>query len=428
MARRLAPAVLAASLVLPLAAVTGGIGASVASAAEAVPSDTIFIDTNNATPDTAPAAAGQVTRTWPAGTALLATVTGTWSRWEAAAWTAKPYCGTPEASPSIPGPERTQGLIGRDAEVEFAHVDVCTTDASSVVPRASDDVQFLTPTGFAHVQAVGGARTTPTAGHAYSYPLTSTGAPVALRIRDDFPSDNYGRIQLTVRQAFAPDCAGDAWTFLGGYPDAAACAAALGPVPGAAAGDPNAPVVVATPKASLRLTLPRSIVAGRPLALTGQVAVPGVAVTTLRPEIWVRPAGKRWSKAATLRATAAGKVTFSTKPVFSTTYQLRLAGRSEVSPIRLVGVAPLVRVNAPKTPLRAKAAAKITGTVTPVRVGTRVELWAGTKRLTSTSVVRGGSFSLSYRPAKAGRATLVVRVPKSAYTELGAARVILTAR
>jgi hypothetical protein len=54
---------------------------------------------------------------------------------------------------------------------------------------------------FKHVEAIGGASSTPNRRHRYRYLLTGRGKAARFQLRDEFPSDNYGVVTIKLRKA-----------------------------------------------------------------------------------------------------------------------------------------------------------------------------------------------------------------------------------
>ena len=126
----------------------------------------------------------------PAGPYTV-TVTGTVSDWNAALTKGRPE---PDALYPTPSSGRRSTQVGIDAETLFAQ----PGNFSHTFGHWTQ-FQINTGSGWAHVEPAGGPYTTPRAGHAYTYHLTSSGAPLEFRWYDPnaYP-DNYGQLRITI--------------------------------------------------------------------------------------------------------------------------------------------------------------------------------------------------------------------------------------
>ena len=121
-------------------------------------------------------------------------------------------CGTTEPNPIFPsggGPIVTAFVastnpVGQDAEFVFARPQRKRCDPNVTLPRrykvTNPALEFNTGdgSGFHHVTPDGGAPTSPTSNHTYTYTVTGAGAVLQARIVDTNTTDNSGQLQLTV--------------------------------------------------------------------------------------------------------------------------------------------------------------------------------------------------------------------------------------
>ncbi len=149
----------------------------------------------------------------------VATVTGTFSYWSAKylkhphptrrrPWTM--ICGTLESAPLFASGGGT-GPVGMDPEFVFGRPWDPTECAKYPLPKKWTGFQTNTGlVGWSHPSALNlsyPARPTPT--HTYEYALkVRRPRHIAFRFRDNDTQDNYGTIEITLRQATAADCAG----------------------------------------------------------------------------------------------------------------------------------------------------------------------------------------------------------------------------
>ncbi|NHC43835.1 hypothetical protein [Motilibacter aurantiacus] len=359
--------------------------------------------------------AGALTRqAWPSGTYAVVEAQGTFSRWAGAVWGTRGVCGVPEPSPAFPSAGGGQGLVGQDAEVEFAQSYACDAD-DAPLPRHLGDLLIDAGGGFTHPQAVGGPYSTPRPDHRYTYVVVGTGKRIAFRVRDVNAGDNYGRLRLVVRTASRADCAGEGWRAFGEFVDEAQCAALL-------PGTSRRPA----PAATLRFDSPPAAVrTGGTAVLRGFFSGTGAPVTTVDVELWSRPAAGRWSRTAVLRPTAAGRVAAGVKPRVTTAYQLRLPGSTTRSAVTTLQLTPRIVVPA-RLALASGRSGTVRGTVEPRRRGLRVELWSGRRRQATARTGPAGGFALRVPAGTARRATLDVVVPRTAALGRGVRHVVLT--
>src|ERR1039458_8424573 len=137
-------------------------------------------------------------------------ITGTMSIWGATQWSAAgSQCGASEEQPLYPSPGAVNGPVGWDAETVFAvppGVDFysfsCVSSQIPFLSTAHSPGGFETSVsgagGFAHLTPIGGNRSTPTAGHTYTYAVTGTGQPASFRFVDDPVTDDYGIFMIKV--------------------------------------------------------------------------------------------------------------------------------------------------------------------------------------------------------------------------------------
>jgi hypothetical protein len=170
-----------------------------------------------------PDAAGPVSTATPliVGEHYDVIVTGTMSIWGATQWSAAGIqCGASEEQPLYPSPGVVNGPVGWDAETVFAVPPGVEFYSFSCIPS---QIPFLSTThspggfetsvsgagGFAHLTPIGGNRSTPTAGHTYTYAVTGTGQSASFRFVDDPVTDDYGIFMikvLTAAECTAIDC------------------------------------------------------------------------------------------------------------------------------------------------------------------------------------------------------------------------------
>jgi hypothetical protein len=154
-------------------------------------------------------AAGPVSTTpLKSGEHYFAIVKGTASIWPASQWSlGGSICGASEEKPMFPSPGAVNGQVGWDAETVFAvppdvgffhFVCVPSQIPFSAISRTPGGFQINVGGGFGHVVPVGGERSTPTAGHTYTYEVAGTGAPASFRFLDDPVADDYGIFKIEV--------------------------------------------------------------------------------------------------------------------------------------------------------------------------------------------------------------------------------------
>jgi hypothetical protein len=194
-----------------------------ASTIEAAP-QTVELDTHlQGSPDSAGPVATPAPLT--AGASYYVIVSGTMSIWPASQWSLSGrMCGEPEELPMFESPGALNGPVGWDAETVFAvppyvnfYTFPCTASEipflSTEHTRVGFELSISGSSGFMHAVPVGGAPSTPTADHTYTYAVTGTGQPASFRFIDDPVSDDYGVFMikvLTAAECAAVNCEGAA--------------------------------------------------------------------------------------------------------------------------------------------------------------------------------------------------------------------------
>lgn len=131
-----------------------------------------------------------------ANTLYVVQVQGTFSAYAPSLWTGSGEptyvpCGTPEAAPMFPSPLGPMtGQVGQDAETIYAAIEKYS--CQNTYPRHYTNFQVNLGSGFAHYEPFGGAVSSPSSNHLYTYVLTGQGSPIQFEQIDSNTTDNYG--------------------------------------------------------------------------------------------------------------------------------------------------------------------------------------------------------------------------------------------
>jgi hypothetical protein len=150
------------------------------------PSSVFFYDTT----------ASLVTASTPLadGSAILLTVSGTFSYWDSASW--RTVChGTPEANPVHPSPARANGPVGSDPEYIFAHPEDNISCVNGT-PRSTRPSISLSTDGGRNFTDPLPLNYSYNPAHVYQYRITGKGHPLQVRLGDSFYGDNYGILRF----------------------------------------------------------------------------------------------------------------------------------------------------------------------------------------------------------------------------------------
>lgn len=399
---------LAAAGTLPTVALAAAEGRDAEPAAVRPVSEQLLLDAAAGGDDALPRAAVRTSRALPANAFAVVEVSGTFSRWSARTWLERGRCGSPEPSPQRPSPGvAAQGLVGEDAEVEFAQSYACVAQ-DAPLPRNLGSLRIDAGSGFSRYVAREGSLSSASQAHAYSYVVPGQGSRLGFRIQDVYAADNYGQLALLVRPAVPDDCEEGGWRDFTPFLDEAQCTTEF-------QGGRRA----TAPGGTLRITvLPSAVLSGDSATLRGYVGGLSAPVTTLRVHLQVRTAGK-WRRYATTRPSAAGRVAFRPRAAVSAQWRLQVAGRPVASAARTLRARAVVRVEDIRS--LTGGVVRFAGTVRPALPGIRVQVLSGGRLLVQGRTAKQGSFAFRVRRADIG--TAVVVVPAGTRYLRGAAKV-----
>jgi hypothetical protein len=151
-------------------------------------------------------------------TFAIASVRGTVAAYTPSVWASPEFatCGATTNRPTFLSPGATTGPANMDAETIFA-LPVRGGCDNVELPVHTSQFEVDLGGGFAHVEPIGGGRTSPAVSHRYRYIFEGTGAKVAFRLRDSFLEDNNGILRIRVRDAVAADCDNEGYLDFGVY-------------------------------------------------------------------------------------------------------------------------------------------------------------------------------------------------------------------
>jgi hypothetical protein len=174
-------------------------------------SETLYLDSHDLAND---GSAGPVSTSSPlrSGAFYLVQVTGTFSEWAAPEWNFG-TCGNPERRPYFLSPGTDNGPAAIDAETVFGGPTDSFACRAAGLPLHSSEFKIDTGSGPVHKEPLGGPFTRPALFHTYFYVLRGQGDTASFKfsLTDQPTSDNYGRLQITVRGADRDDCKNGGW-------------------------------------------------------------------------------------------------------------------------------------------------------------------------------------------------------------------------
>lgn len=143
------------------------------------------------------------------------------SLWAGSGEPAAVPCGTPESAPLFASPAGPMtGPVGQDAETIYAAIE--KYGCRNAYPRHYTNFQMNLGSGFAHYEPFGGAVSSPSADHTYTYVVTGQGSPIEFEQIDSNTTDNYGqyRISITLGTDF---CKNGGWQTFGVFRNQGDC-------------------------------------------------------------------------------------------------------------------------------------------------------------------------------------------------------------
>jgi hypothetical protein len=164
------------------------------------------------------------------GVFYVATVSGTVSYYAQSVWTtprrARVICGSTSAI-MHPSPGQAAGVGGVDAQTLFAGPATRGCGIPKTPFHWGNFQISLNGYSFSSMDPIGGARSTPTADHTYTYVLKGRGTEARFRFSDVRHSDNNGVLVVQVRRAATSDCRNGGWSSFGEFRSERDCISSL---------------------------------------------------------------------------------------------------------------------------------------------------------------------------------------------------------